>query len=563
MAAPGSATVDITWVDADAAVQALAEVRDDANPNTWALFSYVKGQKSQVEYVQSGQGDLNELKTALKEEAASFALYRTTDVIDNSVCVKFVFIQWIGKKVGFVQKGRISTHKGAQTQFVGQFHADIFASTLADLDADELAALIGDGSGSSVRVLDGEGKKVANDTDTQAAPSGSTNNAAAPAAARESSPAPTKSVCTSAPAAQVKSTTRGDLEFDDVDSIKSVLADLRSDACETDFVLFSYVGNSNVFGAAVSGSGGVEELKGHLQDDGISYGIVRVTEQIDNSTTVKFVMISWVGEKVRLIRKAKITTHIGRIHEVLGQYHTDLPVSDKTDLTQDAIMKRVAAASGRAVHVLDEVVSDGAYTRASTTTAQAPTRAAPAPAPVTAVTAAPVALSSRPAASSAGPRKAPQTGVNRDVQELTFEESDAVQQSFQALRSNDDDTDWVVLGYSTSGGAKSTTISEVAHGSDGLAGLHEVLKDDAVNYALYRTTDVVDNTVNVKFVFIIWLGEKVKMIRKARISTHKGAVQEFVGQYHVSLEARIKSDISEEEIKQVVQKASGTANYVM
>ena len=38
-------------------------------------------------------------------------------------------------------------------------------------------------------------------------------------------------------------------------------------------------------------------------------------------------------------------------------------------------------------------------------------------------------------------------------------------------------------------------------------------------------TDVVDEIATVKFVFIIWVGERVKPMTKGKISTHKSAME--------------------------------------
>jgi hypothetical protein len=44
---------------------------------------------------------------------------RTTDQIDNSVTTKFVYIGWVGPKVGYMQKSRVSVHGGPIKQFIG------------------------------------------------------------------------------------------------------------------------------------------------------------------------------------------------------------------------------------------------------------------------------------------------------------------------------------------------------------------------------------------------------------------------------------------------------------
>ena len=69
----------------------------------------------------------------------------------------------------------------------------------------------------------------------------------------------------------------------------------------------------------------------------------------------------------------------------------------------------------------------------------------------------------------------------------------------------------------------------VATGSGTIDGLVEHLQDDQINYGLYRTTDRYDGHLTIKFVFIVWIGERVKILRKARIATHKGAITSFIG----------------------------------
>ena len=45
-------------------------------------------------------------------------------------------------------------------------------------------------------------------------------------------------------------------------------------------------------------------------------------------------------------------------------------------------------------------------------------------------------------------------------------------------------------------------------------------------------TDIVDDIPTVKFVYIQWVGNDVKPLSKAKISTHKGALEEM---FYVSL----------------------------
>ena len=126
---------------------------------------------------------------------------------------------------------------------------------------------------------------------------------------------------------------------------------VRNDNDSADWVLIGYEGQTNNIALINVGEGGVEELKENLADDNVCYGIVRVTDEIDGHVTVKFVLIIWIGERVKIMRKAKTATHKGDILKVMGQYHTDVVVSTKDELTFEEIMRKVKDASGTAVHV--------------------------------------------------------------------------------------------------------------------------------------------------------------------------------------------------------------------
>lgn len=52
-----------------------------------------------------------------------------------------------------------------------------------------------------------------------------------------------------------------------------------------------------------------------------------------------------------------------------------------------------------------------------------------------------------------------------------------------------------------------------------------------VHYVVAQT-DIVDDIPTVKFVYIQWVGNDVKPLSKAKISTHKGALEEM---FYVSL----------------------------
>lgn len=328
-----------------------------------------------------------------------------------------------------------------------------------------------------------------------------------------------------------------ELAFADEAQCKGTIADVRNNETSTNWVLFTYSDSSkNTIIFLANGSGGVEELKTHLVADKICYGLLRVTNIIDNSVTVKFVFIIWCGEQVPFMTKAKMTTHKGSIVNLVGQFHTDLFASNLGEISEEIIMTKVKDASGTSHHVKESSPSIPTVTASvSTSTRAAQSTGVPR------------------ATGSAKPPAAPST-----TSIIQFVDEDSCRNAINAVRSDRDETDWCLFTYD----GNSNKIILLGKGDDGLDGLVQLLKEDQIMYGLYRTTDTIDNTIAVKFVYIVWVGDKVPIIRKARITTHKGEITSFIGQYHVDLNCSNLNEINEDIIRDLVQRASGTAIHV-
>jgi len=333
-----------------------------------------------------------------------------------------------------------------------------------------------------------------------------------------------------------------DLVFADEAAANAALKDLRSPS-DTNWTLFTYSDSAkNTIELVGSGSGGVDELKSHLDESKMFYGLARVIDRIDNSETVKFVFICFCGNKVPFVQKGKMTTHKGSITQLVGQFHTDLNCSDLSEVSEHLIMNKVQDASGTSVRVKAN-----------------PTSSSSAPAPQhTPSSSSSSSTTSHSTSSKASPAKSKTASVPGSTSVVSWIDEDNIRAAIKAVRSDADETDWLLLGYE----GNSTKISLQAKGSIGLSELISHLKPDQVQYGLYRTTDTVDNTVAVKFVLIIWVGDQVAVTRKARITTHKGEVTSFIGQYHVDCNCSDLSEINDDIIRDLVQRASGTAVYV-
>uniref|UniRef100_A0A8D0DKX1 Drebrin like n=1 Tax=Salvator merianae TaxID=96440 RepID=A0A8D0DKX1_SALMN len=112
----------------------------------------------------------------------------------------------------------------------------------------------------------------------------------------------------------------------------------------TDWALFTYEGNSNDLRVAGSGEGGLEEMVDELNSGKVMYAFCRVKDP--NSGLPKFVLINWTGEGVSDVRKGACANHVSSVANFLKGAHVTINARADEDVEPDAIMEKVAKASG-------------------------------------------------------------------------------------------------------------------------------------------------------------------------------------------------------------------------
>lgn len=317
------ASTDLTFANQEEAETLLKRVRADSDELSWVTFIYAPNSHNVLNVHGSGNGGLDEFRNDFDESERMYGLLRVTDIIDGHTTIKFVFIIWAGSRVRVVPKAKMATHKGSIVNLIGQAHITIDASEPADISDEVVMTRVTDASGSGSRVLD------------------------KPDQAREVTTVHKVSVARPS----VPKESNAEVSIGDEASGSAAIGKVRNDNDDTDWVLFGYEGQSNVVVLVSTGNGGIEEMKQHLKPDSINYGLVRVYDCYDGHTTTKFVLILWVGENVKIMRKARITTHKGTVLSFLGQYHTDIPCSNHDEINQEIIMTKVQDASGTAIHI--------------------------------------------------------------------------------------------------------------------------------------------------------------------------------------------------------------------
>jgi len=321
-----------------------------------------------------------------------------------------------------------------------------------------------------------------------------------------------------------------------LNSIKDAIADVRSDKTSTNWVLAAYQGeNSNDVALLGKGDGGVNELIGHLKDNIVAYGLVRVTERFDNSDTVKFVFIKWIGESIHRMLKARLGTHSGAVKEVFHPYHVDVEASNLSEISEEIITKTVSKASGTAVHVREAVGGGGGSHS-------------------------PNLGRSSYAGKSSGGGVSPVSAPPKTTDNVKLDDEHAIKRAIADVRSDATATNWVLLTYD---GPNSNTITLAGSGSGGAEELISLLRDDNVGYGIIRQEERYDDSVRVMFAYIHWVGENIHRMLKARLGTHSGTVKALLAPYHADIDATNHSEISPEIITATIRRTIGTATRVL
>jgi len=277
----------------DAIKQALDTVRSTSTTN-WALFGYVdNNQYDTVKLLGTGTGGATELSSNLNDNIVAYGLIRVEDNIDGRVNTqRYVYINWIGDGVPAMKKAKIGTNKASVTEIVGHYNMEITADTKSEITAEAIQDKVYSTTGSK--------STAKNPWEFQQTESKKTEKKAA-------SHVPTQST----------------VLFLNEDAIRNALKDVRNDNSATNWMLTRYTkdGRLELMG---TGSGDISEVAAKFTDDNVYYGLIRVQQKIDASTTIKFIYLHFIGENLAPRLRGIISTHKGAVDEVFYPSHTKI-----------------------------------------------------------------------------------------------------------------------------------------------------------------------------------------------------------------------------------------------
>jgi len=475
---------------------AIEDVRENESATDWCLAKLTDDMAA-LEVVGSGTGGVAALAAKLEAGSAYYGLARTSENIDKTVAVKFCFITFIGEGVSPLKKGKITTYKGSVTEVFEPFHVELLnATSVSEVTEGAIVELLNS--------MFGTAKTLApvDVSDTMRMPGG------------RAVPVVKKNVVAARTGVAVKQ------EVGLPDGLAEAILSVRSNDEAINWCLAGFDFGDKAMPLVIvgSGTGGVAELASKLQPDGAYYGFVRTSENIDKTVAVKFCFITFIGESVSPLKKGKITTLKGTITEAFEPFHCELMGASTAEEVTDAAIERLL--SSIAGNVMD-AVSDGHMRIGQKMVNVSQHKAGPSAQER-------VQASGLKAMTARGETAA--TGFESARQ--TTEVSAAVRDALALVRKDDDPTSWCVLGYDD---AKQPALTVVGTGEGSAEAMHGSLSSSLLLYGLVRVSQQIDNSTTVKFVLVSWVGEEVAPMRKAKLSTLRGAATEVLSPFHAEL----------------------------
>ncbi|KAJ1502192.1 hypothetical protein HMI54_008882 [Coelomomyces lativittatus] len=131
------------------------------------------------------------------------------------------------------------------------------------------------------------------------------------------------------------------------EDIQIAYEDVRNDKTDTNWLYVTYVEGSDSLKLCSKGSGGLNEFLKELKDDQAGYGYIRMMVGNDSlSKRSKFVLVSWVGEQVKVMRKAKVSVHLADVKKVLSVYAIEVSANNLSDLKEENLILLLKKAMG-------------------------------------------------------------------------------------------------------------------------------------------------------------------------------------------------------------------------
>jgi len=143
----------ITLQDEAGITAALKDFRADANAVDWVLFTYTAPKSNTLKFHASGDKGLAEMRTHFKDDVVMYGLIRVNEKIDDTVAVKFCFVDWRGDNINRMQRANLGIHSGDVASLLRPFHVDVQCADHSEITDAIIMQKVKNASGTAVHVL--------------------------------------------------------------------------------------------------------------------------------------------------------------------------------------------------------------------------------------------------------------------------------------------------------------------------------------------------------------------------------------------------------------------------
>lgn len=477
----------------------------------WITLGY-EGEDQSVRVLNKGEGGYSEVTSALKDDnLVYFLLGASPEDEGNYTQIKNILVTWVGPSVDPLHKGLSSQHRVALYQLIKktvQLHGELQA-----LNSNEISEqLIFEKLTLS---------KERNEDDLVACRLKDEQKAADKEKRERSQTSNAKYMFVST--AEVACPFQGDEEK----TAKEAIGDVADETTQTNYIVFGYADNKTDLRVTEKGSGDVSAFNKYFTEDKIAYVLYGITFQDGDYSVIKRVLVTWVGQKVKPLHKARSSQHRAALYKYVnslavltGEFHA--LSGQVSDVSDDLIRKKLEGTK-----ILDESAKSDKGKGGLTVGG----------------------------GSGRGFKKG-------ESFQFKWEDESLVDKSIASLSKGE--VTWVQFGNTKA----SNFLTVVASGKGDIEAISAQLKDADISYFLLAK-DCPDQSVSgkeagnynvIRNVFINWVGPDVKPMVKARSSQHRVAVYSSLKQ-KIQLHGEIQLSAHDELTLDVVFDKLGVTGW--
>jgi len=242
----------------------------------------------------------------------------------------------------------------------------------------------------------------------------------------------------------------------------------------------------------------VPTWEGKLNDNEVVYVLSGVNvDAADYANQIKFILVTWVGPNVLPLHKARSSQHRVQIYNYAKQFIQlagEAQFLTKSEVSDQALQEKLLGA--RALESKSEDELRKAAELDAKKKQQAPT-------------------------TPTKPQEEFKTPLTDEA---------GVKGLLEPMSKNASDINWISFGYEKDGNKKEPAVVVTSKGTGHLEEVLPLLHDDEVVYVIYGhvAEDSAVEYSTLKYIFVTWVGPKVKPLHKARSSQHRVALYNFI-----------------------------------